>query len=65
MFDESLARCDDYDCGCARRSTVRKLIYTESTGIYAVGRPGSLSASRARLAEGYSAILEKYKQTFR
>jgi glycosyltransferase involved in cell wall biosynthesis len=64
MFDESLARCDDYDMWVRTAFYGAKIGYTQKVQAYMpVGRPGSLSASRARLAEGYSAILEKYKQT--
>lgn len=64
MFDESLARCDDYDMWVRTAFCGAKIAYTRKVQAYMpVGRPGSLSSSRARLAEGYSAILEKYKRT--
>ncbi len=63
-FDEKLARCDDYDMWVRTAFYGAKIAYTRKVQAYMpVGRPGSLSASRARLAEGYWAILEKYKQT--
>ncbi|MFZ1919689.1 MAG: glycosyltransferase family A protein [Terriglobales bacterium] len=64
LFDEKLARCDDYDMWVRTAFYGAKIAYTRKVQAYMpVGRPGSLSASRARLAEGYWAILEKYKQT--
>jgi glycosyltransferase involved in cell wall biosynthesis len=64
MFDEKLARCDDYDMWVRTAFYGAKIAYTRKVQAYMpVGRPGSLSASRARLVEGYLAILEKYKQT--
>jgi len=64
MFDEQLARCDDYDMWVRTAFYGAKIRYTRKVQAYMpVGRPGSLSASRARMAEGYWAILEKYKQT--
>lgn len=63
MFDEKLARCDDYDMWVRAAFYGAKIAYTRKVQAYMpVGRPGSLSSSRARLAEGYWAILEKYKQ---
>ena len=64
MFDEKLARCDDYDMWVRTAFYGAKIAYTRKVQAYMpVGRPGSLSQSRARLVEGYWAILEKYKQT--
>lgn len=64
MFDEKLARCDDYDMWVRTAFYGAKIAYTRKVQAYMpVGRPGSLSQSRARMAEGYLAILEKYKQT--
>ena len=62
MFDEKLLRCDDYDMWVRTAFYGAKIAYT--TKVQArmpVGRPGSLSQSHARMAEGYSTILEKYK----
>ena len=65
-FDEKLARCDDYDMWVRTAFYGAKIAYTRKVQAYMpVGRPGSLSASRARLAEGYWAILEKYSRRFR
>ncbi len=62
MFDETLLRCDDYDMWVRTAFHGAKIAY--STKVQArmpVGRPGSLSQSRAKMAEGYVTILEKYK----
>jgi glycosyltransferase involved in cell wall biosynthesis len=62
MFDESLLRCDDYDMWVRTAFHGAKIAYTRKIQArMPVGRPGSLSQSRARMAEGYSTILEKYK----
>src|SRR5271157_2015946 len=64
MFDEKLARCDDYDMWVRTAFYGAKIVYTRKVQAYMpVGRAGSLSQSRAKMAEGYSTILEKYKQT--
>jgi len=64
MFDEKLARCDDYDMWVRTAFHGAKIAYTRKLQArMPVGRPGSLSQSRAKMAEGYSTILEKYKQT--
>ncbi len=64
MFDEKLARCDDYDMWVRTAFYGAKIVYTRKVQAYMpVGRAGSLSASRARLVEGYLAILEKYQRT--
>lgn len=62
LFDETLLRCDDYDMWVRTAFHGAKIGYT--TRVQArmpVGRPGSLSQSRAKMAEGYLTILEKYK----
>jgi glycosyltransferase involved in cell wall biosynthesis len=64
MFDEKLARCDDYDMWVRTAFHGAKIAYSRKIQArMPVGRPGSLSQSRARMAEGYWTILEKYKQT--
>ncbi|MGD0213197.1 MAG: glycosyltransferase family A protein [Terriglobales bacterium] len=64
MFDEKLARCDDYDMWVRTAFHGAKIAYSRKLQAHMpVGRPGSLSQSRAKMAEGYSTILEKYKQT--
>ncbi len=63
MFDEKLARCDDYDMWVRTAFHGAKIAYTRKLQArMPVGRPGSLSQSRAKMAEGYSTILEKYQQ---
>jgi glycosyltransferase involved in cell wall biosynthesis len=63
MFDEKLARCDDYDMWVRTAFHGAKIAYTRKLQArMPVGRPGSLSQSRAKMAEGYSTILENYKQ---
>ncbi|MGA7648324.1 MAG: glycosyltransferase family A protein, partial [Terriglobales bacterium] len=64
MFDEKLARCDDYDMWVRTAFHGAKIAYSRKLQArMPVGRPGSLSQSRAKMAEGYSTILEKYKET--
>jgi glycosyltransferase involved in cell wall biosynthesis len=64
MFDEKLARCDDYDMWVRTAFHGAKIAYSRKLQArMPVGRPGSLSQSRVKMAEGYSTILEKYKQT--
>ena len=64
LFDEKLARCDDYDlwlraaffgATISYRRTVQARLY--------LGRPDSLSLSRANMTEAYRKILEKTAQT--
>ena len=62
MFDESLLRCDDYDMWVRTAFHGAKIAYSQKIQArMPVGRPGSLSQSRAKMAEGYLTILEKYK----
>jgi glycosyltransferase involved in cell wall biosynthesis len=62
MFDETLLRCDDYDMWVRTAFHGAKIAYTEKVQArMPVGRPGSLSQSRAKMAEGYVTILEKYQ----
>ncbi len=62
LFDETLLRCDDYDMWVRTAFHGAKIAYTEKVQArMPVGRPGSLSQSRAKMAEGYLTILEKYK----
>jgi len=63
-FDESLARCDDYDMWLRAAFYGARIGYT--TNVQARlngGRPGSLGASRARMSEAYWKILEKTLNT--
>lgn len=58
-FDESLARCDDYDMWLRTAFHGAKVGYNRQVQVnLADARPGSLSISRAKMAEGYRLILE-------
>lgn len=62
LFDEQLARCDDYDMWVRAAFYGAKIRYSRNLGARLfLGRPGSLGQVRARMAEGYSIILEKFK----
>jgi len=62
-FDESLARCDDYNMWLRTAFYGRKVGYNRQVQArLADGRPGSLGLSRARMAEAYWMILEKADQ---
>ena len=64
LFDEKLARCDDYDMWVRAAFSGAKIGYSRRLGArFFVGRPGSLSQSNARMIEGYWEILEKFKRT--
>lgn len=59
-FDESLARCDDYNMWLRTAFYGGKVGYTRQVQAQlADGRPGSLGLSRAKMAEAYWSILEK------
>jgi glycosyltransferase involved in cell wall biosynthesis len=64
LFDEKLARCDDYDMWIRTAFSGAKIGY--GRGVQARlfnGRPGSLGLSRARMIEAYWRILEKCQRT--
>jgi glycosyltransferase involved in cell wall biosynthesis len=64
LFDETLPRCDDYDMWVRTAFAGAKIGYNRAVGArFFVGRPGSLSHSKARMIEGYWNILEKFKRT--
>lgn len=64
LFDEKLARCDDYDLWVRTAFSGAKIGYSrEVQARLFIGRPGSLSQSRAKMAEAYWGILEKFKRT--
>ena len=64
LFDEKLLRCDDYDMWVRACFHGAKIAYTRKLGArFFIGRPGSLSQSKAKMAEGYWTILEKFKRT--
>jgi hypothetical protein len=64
LFDEKLARCDDYDMWIRAAFRGAKIGYSRTVQARLFdGRPGSLGASEARMAEAYWCILEKCKCT--
>jgi glycosyltransferase involved in cell wall biosynthesis len=59
-FDESLARCDDYDMWLRTAFYGAKIGYSRQIQARMnEGRPGSLGQSRAKMAEAYWSILDK------
>ncbi|MGO9401914.1 MAG: glycosyltransferase family A protein [Terriglobales bacterium] len=59
-FDESLARCDDYNMWLRTAFYGGKVGYSRQVqASLDDGRPGSLGLSRAKMAEAYWSILEK------
>jgi glycosyltransferase involved in cell wall biosynthesis len=64
MFDEKLLRCDDYDMWVRCAFYGAKIGYVRTVQAHmAIGRPGSLSQARVKMAEGYWTILDKYQRT--
>lgn len=64
LFDEKLARCDDYDMWVRSAFRGAKIGYGRTVqSRLLVGRPGCLGQSRAKMAEAYWNILEKFKRT--
>ena len=64
LFDETLPRCDDYDMWIRTAFSGARIGYSRKIGARLhVGRPGSLSESKARMAEGSWTVLEKVKRT--
>jgi glycosyltransferase involved in cell wall biosynthesis len=64
LFDEKLPRCDDYDMWVRCAFNGARIGYTRKLGArFLIGRPGSLSQSKAKMAETYWSILEKFKRT--
>jgi len=64
LFDEKLARCDDYDMWVRAAFRGARIQYSRKVGARLfLGRPGSLGQTRARMAEAYWIILEKFRQT--
>lgn len=59
LFDEALARCDDYDMWLRSAFLGAKMDYRRSSQarLY-LGRPDSLGQSRSKMAEAYWKILE-------
>jgi len=64
LFDESLARCDDYDMWFRAAFWGAKIAYTDHVQVrFSGGRPGALSLSSLKMVEAYWKILEKAIQT--
>jgi len=64
LFDEKLLRCDDYDMWVRAAFHGAKIGYGRTVQAkFFVGRPGSLSESKAKMIEAYWNILEKFKKT--
>jgi glycosyltransferase involved in cell wall biosynthesis len=64
LFDEALPRCDDYDMWVRCAFSGAKIAYNRTVQAHLlIGRPGSLSQSRARMLEAYWNMLEKYRRT--
>jgi glycosyltransferase involved in cell wall biosynthesis len=64
LFDEGLARCDDYDMWLRSAFWGAKIGYSRKVGARFSGiRPGALGASSVKMMEAYWKILEKAIQT--
>lgn len=64
LFDESLARCDDYDMWLRTAFHGAKIGYTRRLQAISSGaRPGSLGEARSKMAEAYWVIMEKIART--
>jgi glycosyltransferase involved in cell wall biosynthesis len=64
LFDERLTRCDDYDMWLRAAFHGGKIGYTQRVQArLSDGRPGSLGASRAKMAEAAWIILRKADQS--
>jgi glycosyltransferase involved in cell wall biosynthesis len=64
LFDENLARCDDYDMWVRAAFHGAKIAYSRKIQARCDdGRDGSLGQSAARMAEAYLIILEKLRRT--
>ncbi len=65
LFDESLLRCDDYEMWVRAAFHGAKIAYSRKVqALLNGGRPGSLSQSSSKMAEGYWIILDKISRTF-
>jgi glycosyltransferase involved in cell wall biosynthesis len=65
FFDETIARCDDYDMWvrCSLHGAKIGYLRTVQARLF-TGRPGSLGTSGARNLEAYCIILDKLRHTF-
>ena len=64
LFDENLARCDDYDMWLRTAFFGGKIDWRRKPqGRLFLGRPDSLGSSRSKMAEAYWKILEKAART--
>jgi len=64
MFNEKLPRCDDYDLWVRIAFHGNKIGYTSKVQARLfIGRPGSLGAVRAKMAEAYVIMLEQFQRT--
>jgi glycosyltransferase involved in cell wall biosynthesis len=64
MFNETLPRCDDYDLWVRIAFNGNKIGYTSKVQARLfIGRPGSLGAVNARMAEAYVIMLEQFQRT--
>jgi glycosyltransferase involved in cell wall biosynthesis len=64
MFNEKLPRCDDYDLWVRIAFDGNKIGYTSKVQARLfIGRPGSLGAIRAKMAEAYVIMLEQFQRT--
>jgi len=65
LFDETLQRCDDYEMWARAAFHGAKIGYSRNVqALLNGGRPGSLSQSSSKMAEGYWTILDKISRTF-
>jgi glycosyltransferase involved in cell wall biosynthesis len=65
LFDEGLLRCDDYEMWVRTAFHGAKIEYSRKVqALLNGGRPGSLSQSSSKMAEGYWTILDKIGRTF-
>jgi glycosyltransferase involved in cell wall biosynthesis len=64
LFDETLARCDDYDMWLRTAFWGAKIGYSQKVQARFSGiRPGALGASSVKMIEAYWKIMEKMMQT--
>ena len=64
MFNEKLPRCDDYDLWVRIAFHGNKIRYSDKVQARLfIGRPGSLGAIRAKMAEAYLNMLEQFQRT--